>query len=240
MTTTMSAAATPRRGAVRAVGALLVVELLVFGFSTVPGLRAHSGFAPWLDGSLQGAAYVTIAVLAALRPALMPTARLIWALVAVGLGMRALGFVLYLGFVRTIQPPPYPSVADFCWLVMPFVLLACAAVALALLQETLQDLTQAGTPHAVLVTNLLYPITDLLLLIVILGLLTAAEWRPPPVLVVVSLGVAGFAVVDSVFLYESTAGSYRPGTPLASLSLLATALIAAAAWVPPQLERPPG
>ena len=112
--------------------------------------------------------------------------------------------------------------------------LACAAVAVTLLQETLQDLTQAGTPHAALVTNLLYPITDLLLLIVILGLLTAAEWRPPPVLVVVSLGVVGFAVVDSVFLYESTAGSYRPGTPLASLSLLATALIAAAAWVPPQ------
>ena len=264
MTTTMRAAATGRRSAAGAVGALLIAELVVFGISTVPGVRAHPGFDPPLDGWLQGAAYVTAAVLAALRPVLRPSARRIWMAVALALGLRALGFVLYLGYVRTLHPPPYPSIADVCWLLMPVVLvagftgfarrrfehvattivldgvvgaLACAALAVTLLAGTLRGLTRSGTPTPALLTNLLYPFTDLVLLIVIVGMCAAFAWRPPRVLLVASLGIAGFAIVDTWFLYQSTEGTYRPGTPIATLSLLATAVIAATAWVPPQPQR---
>jgi PAS domain S-box-containing protein len=264
MTTTMRAPATGRRGTAGLVGALLIAELIVFGISTVPGVRTHPGFDPLLDGWLQGGAYVTAAVLAALRPVLRPTARRIWMIVALALGLRALGFVLYLSYVRTLQPLPYPSIADVCWLLMPVVLvagfagfarrrfehvatsivldglvgaLACAALAVTLLAGTLQGLTRSGTPTSALLTNVLYPFTDLVLLIVIVGMSAAFAWRPPRVLQVASVGIAAFAIVDTWFLYESTAGTYRPGTPIAALSLVATALIASTAWVPPQPQR---
>jgi PAS domain S-box-containing protein len=45
------------------------------------------------------------------------------------------------------------------------------------------------------------------------------------------LGVLCFAVIDAVFLYQVTAGTFRPATLLSGLNMLATAAIAYAGWV---------
>src|SRR5688572_26379576 len=92
--------------------ALLVLEVAVFFVSTVPGVRAESGFDPLFDGWLQGAGYVTAAVVAAYRPLASAVDRPVWAWLAAGLGARALGFVLFLVYVRRQDPLPYPSIAD--------------------------------------------------------------------------------------------------------------------------------
>jgi hypothetical protein len=66
--------------------ALLVIEVLVFAVSTLPGFRAavgaDEGFDPLFDGWLQGAGYVTAAVLAVLRPLASRVDRAIWAWLA--------------------------------------------------------------------------------------------------------------------------------------------------------------
>ena len=238
---------------------LLAAELAAFAISTISGVRAQDGFDPLLDGWLQGGAYVTAAVLCALRPVLVPADRRLWTFVAVALALRAAAFVVYLAHVREQEPIPYPSIADAGWLAMCAVLLvglvdfartrlrqwtpalvldavvgtlAITAVAVALLAETLRMATAPGTPTAAIATNIAYPCADVALLLVILGLLAGFDWAPPRWLWVLGAGVVGFAVLDSVFLYQVTAGTFRPATALSALSVAATCVIALAAWVP--------
>jgi PAS domain S-box-containing protein len=250
--------------AVRAVQAALVAAVAVHGVSTVPGLRGDPLFHTWLDGWVQGGLYVLTAVLATLRVVLVRQGRSVWGWVAAALTLRAAGFVVWLGYLRTLEHPPYPSVADAAWLAMPVVLgvglvnlvvrrttgltltlvldgvvgaLATLALGIALLWSTLQALAPAGIPTRVLLTNLAYPALDLALLVVVLGVLVAHAWRPPQELWWLAAGVAGFAVVDSVFVYLSAQGRFHPGLWIAGLSDVATAVIAWSAWIP---SRPVG
>jgi diguanylate cyclase (GGDEF)-like protein len=249
----------------RVVLAVLLLEILAFGVSTVPGVRAaldfHAGFDPLLDGWLQGAAYVTAAVLALLRPFASRVDRAIWAWLAAAVGARALGFVLFLSYVRRQDPPPYPSVADAAWLAMYALMLAglvelarrrthrlsalmvldaavgvlaAAAIAVALLYRTVLALAAPRIPGAAVVVNLAYPVLDLMLLVAFVGVLLAYEWRPPPAAWVLAIGVVGFAVIDAIFVYQAAAGTFRPGTLLSSFSLAVMALVAAAGWLPGQ------
>src|SRR3712207_4797937 len=97
----------PRR--VRLLAAVLLVEVVVFLVSTVPGVRSSSGFDPVVDGWLQGAGYVTAALLAVARSSVRGADRAGWSWVAAALVARALGFVLYLAVVRRQSTVPYPS-----------------------------------------------------------------------------------------------------------------------------------
>ena len=242
---------------VRLVQVALVVQVAIFTVSTLPGVRSDSGFDPLLDGWLQGSAYVTAALLCVLRPIRVRQDRTIWTWIAAALCARAFAFVVYLAYVRELDPIPYPSIADAGWLAMCALLLiglgsivrahfrristtlvldglvgaaATAGLAVTLLYGTLVDLTAPGTPSDAVATNLAYPIADVALLLVILGLLVAFEWRPPLQVWLLAGAVASFAVVDSVFLWAVTAGEFRPGSLIAALSLIATASIALVAW----------
>jgi diguanylate cyclase len=244
--------------------ALFLVELLVFLVSTVPGVRAAAGFEatgfdPWLDGWLQGAGYVTAALLAVLRPFASPVDRAIWAWLAAAITARAVGFVVFLGYVGRQEAPSYPSLADVAWLAMYGLMLAglvelarrrarrlsitlvldaavgvlaASALAVALLYRTVLSLAAPGTPDEVVAVSLAYPVLDLMLLVVFVGVLLAYEWHPPPAAWVLTAGVIGFAVIDSIFVYQSAAGTFRPGTLLSSLSLGVMGLVAVAGWLP--------
>lgn len=249
---------TPSAG--RAVRVVQVVALLLataFTATTIPGLRSSPGFHTLLDGWLQGAAYVAVAVVAVLRPCTTQANRLLWSLVSGAVVLRAVGFVIFLAVVRNLDPAPYPSAADAAWLTMSIVLLCAlavlvrvrvrrlsvgltidallagltaAGVAVALLFRTLEQITEIPDPDETVATNLAYPLLDVALLVLVAGAFVAAGWRSRSTLLL-ALGVAGFAVVDGVFVYQVTAGTYRPGTAIAALSLLATAAIAFSGWV---------
>ena len=68
------------------------------------------------DGWLQLSGYVLAAVVTATRPLQLSYQRDMWTLIAVSLGLRALGFLLYVPWIRTQVPQPYPSIADVAWL----------------------------------------------------------------------------------------------------------------------------
>lgn len=250
-----------RMRAVHGVQIALLLAVAVFCASTVPAVRARMppGFVVPVDGWLQGAAYVLTALLAALRVPGSERYWSVWAWFAAALAARAVAFLAYLAHVRWQDPLPYPSIADVGWLVSGACMmiglvalvrasharltaslaldgiiggLAVAAISLAVLEQTLQALTAPGTPLAVIVTNVAYPVIDLALLLVIVGVLVAYRWRPPLPVWALGAGVVGFAVLDGTFLFQAVAGTFRPGTPLSALSLVATALIAAAGWLP--------
>jgi diguanylate cyclase (GGDEF)-like protein len=239
--------------------ALLAVDIAVFTVSTVPGVRADAAFDPLFDGWLQGAGYVLAAVLASLRPLTSRVDRAIWSCVAAAVLARALGFVAYLAVVRTQRPPPYPSIADAGWLAMYLLMfaglaglarlrtrrlpislaldggvaaLATAAVAVALLYEAVLALAAPGIPPAAVAVNLAYPVLDVMLLVVIIGVLMAFGRGTPPAVWALAAGIVVFAVVDCVFVHQAATGTFRPGTLLSSVSLAAMAVVAAAGWLP--------
>ncbi|GAB3664516.1 hypothetical protein GCM10027596_29020 [Nocardioides korecus] len=259
-------AAAPRPVAVLVV--LVVVVGIAFSLSTVPGVRSRPTFWVPVDGWLQGAGYVLMSLLALARPVLVREHRGIWSLVAVAVTARTIGYLLYFSVVRLQQPQPYPSVSDPFWALASLLLLVAlaerarrrgrhlprllvldgvvaaltvAALGLVLLRPTLLTLTAPGVPERALVVNLAYPILDVMALVLIAGLF-ATGFRPRHSEVLVMAGVGIFAVVESVYLYELAAGTFRPGTYLSALSYVGTALLALGAWVanaPPPARVPP-
>jgi PAS domain S-box-containing protein len=241
----------------RALAWVAAALIATFAITTVPGVRASPAFHTVFDGWLQSTAYFAVAVVAVVRPRRSPVDRLLWGLIAVAVGLRALGFVLFLGYVRLQHPLPYPNVADYAWLTMDAVLLLAfwvllrrriryrsvgllldaalmgltvAGVAVVLLFHTLDTISGSDAPDGVVVVNLAYPLLDIGMLVLVSGALVTTGIRSWST-VLLAAGVVGFAVVDAVFVYQAAKGDYHPGTPLATLSLVATAAIAFSGWV---------
>lgn len=257
--------APPRaRGPAWTVAGLTLLALVAYAVSTVPGVRDRAGFDPVLDGWLQGGAYVLAALLAGLRPLLLGGERRLWGLVAAAVGLRSLGFVVFLGLVRRLEPQPYPSGADAAWLLSAVLLaavllqllrrsapritrslvldaclagVAVTAVSTAILSDLLPQLTARGAPARAVVTNLTYPVLDVVLVILVVGLLAAVGRQVSPATLAITAGVSCVAVVDVVFLVQVVTGGFRPGTALGAVSLLGTVLVAGSGWLP---DSPPG
>ena len=241
---------------------LVAVGVVVTGFTAsvvVPGLRAEPGFVPLYDGWLQCGGYLLCAAVATLRVVTGTPYRLLWSLVAAALALRVLGFLWLILVVRRDAVPDYPSGADGGWLVSGVLFVAAlgvlaricgprnsrtlvldgllgaltaAGVAVSFLYAPLVRLTAPGTPADAIATNLAYPVIDVAMLMIVLGLLAASGWRLPPAAAALSAGLTTMAVVDSVFLLQLAAGTFRPGTLLQPLSLAGTAVVALACWLP--------
>ncbi len=250
------------------VGRLLRLGLLgavvAFAVTTVPGIR--QGFVASIDGWLQGGGYVLAAVVAGLGVLAVHRQRVLWGVLAAAVATRALGVVVDLSLVQDLAPPTDPVMADawslassmallvglgmLMWLQVPELstlrildaLLAGAvgvAAMLALLDDTLRGLARSSLTADVVLTNLAQPLADVGLLMVVVALLATAGWRPSLRLAMVTAGVAGIAAVDAVSLHRVAVGTYEPGTPLAALSLAATAAVAWAPWLAGGPNRPP-
>lgn len=242
----------------RLLAGLALALVLLFSVTTIPGFRSDHVFNVEYDGWLQGAAYVALAAVAVSRPLFGRRDRLLWGLLGLAVVLRALGSVLFLGYVRLQSSAPYPSVADYAWLAGAGVLLLAlwillrrrirrrsvdialaalqtgvtiAGVAVVLLFHTLDTISGADLPDSEVVTNLAYPLLDIGMLVLVSGVLVATGVRSRSALAL-TLGIAGLAVADAVFVYQVTAGKYHPGTLLAALSLVSTGAIAFSGWLP--------
>jgi len=218
---------------------------------------------PFYDDCVQCTGYVLATGAAVWRVIRYAEQRVLWTLVAVALGLRAFGFVHTIVVLE--RKPVYTSLADAGWVLSALVLLGAlllvahrqrprhsrvlaldallgavtaAAVFSVLLYDTLLQLSASRIPNDVVATNLAYPVLDVTLLVVVVGFLAATRGRLPVATGALCVGVAVFAVVDSVFLYQAAAGTFRPGTLLAPLSLAGSMLIGVAGWLPNRHQRP--
>jgi len=182
--------------------------------------------------------------------------RAAWAVLACGLLGYAAGDIYWTVALERLDSPPYPSLADagylgiypaaFAALVLllrarggrpPAALwldglvcgLAVAAIGAAL---ALDVVASTDGSLATVATNLAYPLGDLTLLgfvvvaFVITGRRAGATWT----LLALAFGV--WAVVDTIYLYQTAVGTYREYTPLDTGWPAAYVLIGLAAWQP--------
>lgn len=239
---------------------LVLLAVALYLVTLVPGVRHDQRFHTTYDGWLQGTAYALMAVSAVVPVVLRPRHRDFWGAVAVAVVLRVVGFELFLGWVRTVRPQPYPSVSDGFWLASAVGLLVAAyvagrriapsltrlrvldglmagftaaAYASALLHPTLQRLRAAAESSRAEATDVAYPVVNVTLVVVVVALAITVRGVSSWATRMVALGVVGYAVGDSVHLHQQVAGSYAAGTWLSVLALLSTALVALAAWFAP-------
>lgn len=237
---------------IRIVLALLAFGVLVFAVTSIADPKASHGvlFADCLYAALNALA----AALIALRAIRVAADRLAWSLIAAGMGLSALGDIVYAAWVTEGQSPSpadpeylafYPFVYAGLILLtrarlrrVPVALqldslvcgLAVAGVGAALASGPIRA-AAARAPATVLV-GLAYPAGDLLLLALAAGVLPIVGWRNGFRWLMLALGFIGFAIADTVYLFQTSAGSYRVGTTLDVLWPASSLLVAVACWTP--------
>jgi len=194
-----------------------------------------------------------------LRAAVVPRERAIWALFGIGMLLWSVGYAYYFGVIQGLDVPPYPSLSDALWLsyygcVFAALLLlvrarlkkvrktlwidavvgglALAALSAAILIEPI--LARTGGRTAAVVTNMAYPLSDLLILSLLLGVFALSGWRPGRTWAILG-GVFTFqAGFDTIYLYQAASGTYESGGLLDTVWPLAMLVIALTAWQQPK------
>ena len=84
-----------------------------------------------------------------------------------------------------------------------------------------------------MLTNIAYPIGDVLLLALLVFVFSVMRWRPGRAWTLIAVGLLCNTVGDAIFLYQTAVGTYAEGTYLDLAWPLSLVLIALAAWQRP-------
>ena len=182
--------------------------------------------------------------------------RAAWLALTLGLFGFFAGDVYYTVVLTPMGTPPFPSPADAGYLsiypgsYVALVLLLRAragriptslwldgvitALAIAALGAALVFGVVASTEGslATVVTNLAYPLGDLTLLAFVFAVITVTGWRPGRTWVLVALGFGLFAVIDTVYVYQTARGTYVEDTLLDAGWPALYVIVGFAAWQP--------
>jgi diguanylate cyclase (GGDEF)-like protein len=216
------------------------------------GPTADPVFNPWVfSGLVVAAGGICVA-----RAAQVEADRAAWFALGAGMLLWALGSVYWSVFLEHLEAPPHPSVADGLHLAF----YPCAYAALMMLARRrmngigtsvwLDGLTGAcavgaigaafvvpavvaGTDDgtAVVLTRLAYPLGDLLLIAMTLGLFVIRRGRG---VLLIGGGIALLAIADTIYLGRVANGTFVEGTLLDALWPAGMVMVALAAW-----QRPP-
>jgi diguanylate cyclase (GGDEF)-like protein len=251
----MEAAAYSRPPAVSRVWqAILVAGLVVLALSYVGHLSPGGTrlYETWL--------YEGVELLAALgclaRAVLVRAERSAWFFIGAALLATTFGDILFDFWYG--GNPPFPSAADVAYLAfypllyVGIVLLlrrrvstfsatlwldgllaatAAAALAASVLVEVVARSTHGS--RLVVLTNIAYPIGDVLLLALLVFVFSVTRWRPGRAWTLIAAGLLCNTVGDAIFLYQTAVGTYAEGTYLDLAWPLSLVLIALAAWQRP-------
>ncbi len=136
---------------------------------------------------------------------------------------------LYIGIVLLVRSR-VPHFHASQWLDGAIGALAVAGLGAAILLPALIGTTE-GAPSQV-ATNLAYPLTDILLLAFLVGIMTVTGWRLGRGWALLAAGLVVTALADGAFLIQDARGTYTDGSLLDSAFLLGALLIGCAAWGP--------
>ncbi len=216
-----------------------------------------------LGNYLSGIAYVLIAVLFVLRTARPSSKRRSWVLFAAGLSLYGLGNLLWTFWIGELAHPPIPSICDALWLslyplsyagILGFVRveggqriprgvwldgviagLGCAAVGAAVVFGRVMAAVSGSSLATV--TELTYPVLDLVLAGLVVAVLVLRGWRIDRSWGFLGAGFLLLAVGDCLYAVNVADGSKSPSALNNLVYVLAVSLLALAAWQPESRPR---
>jgi diguanylate cyclase len=241
---------------------LALAAPVAFIVTTLPGVRAHSGYNPLLDGLLNNAAYGCPALVCLLRVLGGPGRARSGYLLGSGLAVYGAGNVVWTIFIRPLDVEPFPSGADALFLAFyPIVfvslmqsirraverppanllldgLVGGLAVGAVISAVAVRSILSGGAGSwAAVATTAAYPLLDLVLLVMVAIVLSLHRWRPPVGVWLLAAGLVLFVVADVGHLVATAHGTYVRGGPIDGSCVLAAVLVAVA---PRWTARPSG
>lgn len=250
-----------RRPHVAALRWLTVAGFVLFAVLLMWGGSRWAQQSAWLSIVVALAAAALCLTRATLDPR---RERAAWLCMGAGLIAYSIGYVVLSLWLSHLDPVPIPSVSDVLFLAFypcaysTLVLLVrrrvrsfhvslwldgvigglgAAAIGAALAFQTIVDST-GGAPARTVATELAYPIADLLLLVLVVGVMALMGWHPGRAWWLLAGGFVLFAVADTLYLFRVADGTYQYGSWFELLWPAAIVIIGLAAWSPPRPEPP--
>jgi len=243
-----------RTGVVALAAAWLLIPIVVLrplGVNELPGPLGWLSY--WSYNLVQIAAVASCLA----RAVCVPRSRAAWLLLSLGMTSYAAADMYWALVLADLEVVPYPSIGDALYLGF----YPCALIALLLLAREQVGrfsaavwldglvgafgvaaiggalvfpvvLAQTGGPASTVLTNLAYPLGDALLLALVVGVVGLSGWRPNRSWLLIAGGLALFATVDTIYLYQTANGTYLEGTLVDVGWPAAFAVMALAAWQP--------
>jgi diguanylate cyclase (GGDEF)-like protein len=188
--------------------------------------------------------------------------RAVWYAVGLAIAAWGAGDIYYTFWLETRAEIPFPSLADAgyllfyppvyvalvvlfhkdvrgivpsLWLDGVIAALTTGGIAASVVYElVLRSLGGGHLSTSAVMTNLAYPLADMLLLAIVVGAVALAGWRVSLRWLLFGGGLALFAIADSVYLVRTATGSYTYGTVLDLGWPAGMVLLAAAGVAPPK------
>jgi diguanylate cyclase (GGDEF)-like protein len=245
------------RGERRVLGfvtALLLACIAVSAAHAIFQLGGHAWAQPIRDW-LTSAVYILVGVIVCWRALRTTQARRAWMVFAFGISIYGLGNVLWAAWIEHLPEPPIPSICDGLWLTLypacyigifglarlrerhvPARMwldgliagLGIAAIGAAIVVRPV--LASVSGDTAAVITEMAYPICDLLLAALVVGVLALRGWRVDRMWGMLGIGFIALAVADCMYALQVAGGATAPSSMTNTTYDVGVLLLALAAW----------
>ena len=229
------------------VGLVLYSAWVLFGPADPNTLRDD-----WFNSAIQ--VYATALVL--WRAAKPYPDRLVWAFIGLGMFLWTAGDIIFVFYFAKFDPIPFPTISDGLFLMLypcvagslvlllyyrigsapigawfdgMLVALATAAFGWLAIKSIVDN---SSGSQAAIITNAAFPIADMALLCLLVGIFSFLGWRAGAMWWCLAAGIVLFTVTDTVYLWQIAASTYQVGSVVDIGWTVGLVVIAAAAWLP--------
>ncbi len=236
--------------------ALLVALVAATGVHAAFGVGGRGVEQPIRDW-VTSAIYILVGVIVCWRAVRTTEARRSWMIFAFGISIYGLGNVLWAAWIEHLPNPPIPSICDGMWLTLypccyigilglarvrerrvPARIwldgliagLGVAAIGAAIVLRPVLASVSGNT--AAVITEMAYPICDLLLAALVVGVLALRGWRLDRMWAMLGAGFLALATADCMYALQVAGGASAPSSATNLAYDVGVLALALAAWQP--------
>ncbi|HTA12127.1 MAG TPA: aminotransferase class I/II-fold pyridoxal phosphate-dependent enzyme [Solirubrobacteraceae bacterium] len=239
-----------------AVSMVLLALVALTGVRAVFHVGGH-GFGEVIRDWVTSAVYILVGVMVCWRALRSTESRRSWGIFAFGISIYGLGNVLWAAWIEHLPNPPIPSICDGMWLTLYpccylgiiglarlkerhvparmwldgiVASLGVAAIGAAIVVRPVLASVSGNT--AAVITEMAYPLCDLLLAALVVGVLALRGWRLDRMWALLGAGFLALAFADCMYALQVAGGASSPSSATNLAYDLGVLALAFAAWQP--------